>query len=322
MNFKKLEAILNKSLTAELLLIVTTFFWGTTFFLVKSTIEIIPTFPFLTIRFFLASVISLPIFLRQFFRKKIPIRPNFIAGVIIGIFLWISFNFQTIGLQYTSSTVAAFITSLNVIFTPLLAISLFKAPISKRVLITSLAALIGVFLISGMFDYIIEGYNESSVDIIPEMFGNILIIICALAIAFHILFTGKYAPKTDPMALLFFQLLITAFLSAGTMILFQDFEIAYFNPSNWTETVWLTLIVTVLFATTFAYMIQSYYQSKEIVSSSRVALIFSFEPIFAALAGFFVLREILSLIDILGAIIIFLAVLSSHPDYKDNQNEI
>jgi drug/metabolite transporter (DMT)-like permease len=86
------------------------------------------------------------------------------------------------------------------------------------------------------------------------------------------------------------------------MFIFNEFKISYFLPSEWDLTIWIALIVTVLLATLFGY-----YQHKEIISGSRIALLLSFEPIFAAFIGFLFFAEVLTSIEYLGGFLVFSA---------------
>jgi len=302
------ERFLNKTITAEILLITVTFFWGTTFFLVKSSLEIIPPFAFLSIRFSLASLFVIPIFILQKNNKIALIRHSIEKSLIIGIFLWISFAFQTIGLQYTSSTVAAFITGMNVIITPILAVLLFRYHISMKAIGGAILAFLGLSLLSGIFEIDLNNQMDNL-----QLWGNILVFICAIAIAFHILYTEKYAPSIDPFFLMSVQVIVAAVLSLGLSLIVGELKIQYLNPFNWNLTLWVTLIITIFFATIFAYLVQSYYQGKKLVTGSRVALIFSFEPIFAALTGYIFLQESLSLLSTLGALLVFIAMILARP---------
>ena len=301
-----IEILFERKTIGEVLLLITTFFWGSTFILVKLTIEIMPVFTFLTIRFFLAAIVSLPIFIFRYKKTAISLKDNIIKGGIIGVTLWISFAFQTVGLVYTTATIAAFLTGLNVIITPVLGILLFRLKVKRNIIIGAILAFFGVSLLSGILELDLSQSQAQW-----QLFGNVLIIICAIAVAFHILLTERFAPSIDPTGLLFFQLITATILSMVTMLISQQYQPEFLIFSNWDIIIWLTLIVTVFFATVFAFLVQSYYQSKRIISGSRIAVIFAFEPVFAALTSLVMLQEPLSLFGIIGAILIFSAMIIS-----------
>ena len=304
MSVINLQNIINRKIVAEFLLISVTFFWGTTFILVKLSIQEIPVFAFLTIRFTLATLLTFSIFIRVNQRRELKLVDHFTKGSLIGFILWTTFAFQTVGLVYTSPAVAAFLTGLNVVFTPLIGLFLFKFQIQLKIIIVSLLAFVGVSFLSGIFELELS-QTEGQLQLV----GNALIILCALGIAFHILLTEKYAPTLDPIGLLFFQLLISSVLSLGGYIFWSDWNPHNFNPFSWSPVIWITLIITVLFATVLAYFIQSYYQSQNVLSGSRIALIFTFEPIFAALTTVVVLGDIFTPLEFLGAAFILFAIL-------------
>ncbi|MHA2329484.1 MAG: DMT family transporter, partial [Candidatus Hodarchaeales archaeon] len=235
-----IKNLINRKIVAELLLISVTFFWGITFIMVKFSIEEIPVFVFLAIRFIMSSFLTLPFFLIAYQRKELKIVDHFYKGSLIGFILWTTYAFQTIGLAYTSSAVAAFLTGLNVVFTPILGIILFRLHIQRTTIIASLLAFTGVAFLSGVFEL-----DLSQTEGFQQLLGNFLIILCAIGIAFHILFTEKYAPSIDPISLLFFQFLISSILSLGSLFLLGDWNFHDFNPFLWSNIVWITLIITV-----------------------------------------------------------------------------
>jgi len=300
----KIQEFFDQKTVGEILLVLTAFFWGSTFILVKLSIEIMPVFVFLTIRFFLAAMVTLPIFILRFNQISISLKDHAIIGGVIGTILWITFAFQTVGLVYTTATIAAFLTGLSVIITPLLAILLFRSKIHRNVLIGAILAFLGVSLLSGILELDLSQSQGQW-----QLIGNFLIIICAIAIAFHILLTERHAPSIDPAGFLFFQLITATILSMGTMVVTNQNEPEFFNPLNWDPVIWITVIVTVLFATVFAFLVQSYYQSKRIISGSRIVVIYSLEPVFAAIVSLLVLGEFLSFLGFIGATLIFFAMI-------------
>ncbi|MHA1974339.1 MAG: DMT family transporter [Candidatus Hodarchaeales archaeon] len=303
--------VLDKTIVAELLLVLITLFWGSTFFLVKSSIVIIPVFAFLTVRFTLATLIVLPFILKMKKKFLSSRKDNLVKGCIVGLTLYASFAFQTIGLAYTSSTVAAFITGVNVILTPIFGYFLFQSKLTRMSLVGAFLAFTGVALLSGILETNPENLLGNT-----QFLGNVFVFICAIAIAFHILLTEKYTPSVDIWLFLFFQLALVAILSFISALIFGEVNIEYFIPFNWNITIWVTLFITVVFATVLAYLVQSYYQGKEIVSATRVALIFSLEPVFAALTGYIFLHEVLTIVGLIGAVSIFMAMIISHLNNK------
>ncbi len=183
----------------------------------------------------------------------------------------------------------------------------------KKTIIASIIAFFGVFLILGV--------TESNISISTSaLLGDFLILLSTIAIVFHILSTEKFSPQTDPVGMLLFQLVLSTILSILAMFIFNEYRISYFLPSEWDLTIWITLIVTVLFATLFGYFVQIYYQHKEVISGSRIALLLSFEPIFAAFIGFLFFAEVLTLIEYVGGFLVFSALIISRAENPKEKN--
>lgn len=251
-----------------LTLIFTTFFWGSTFVLVKSTVAIIPLDGFITIRFSLATILLFFIAISDkqsiLSLKK---RCTWSVGTLLGLLLYFSFWFQTEGLVLTSPAKAAFITGLNVVLVPILGIYPFKNIITKFDWILGIISLFGLALLSLDFANITK-VNQ----------GDILILVTAICVAYHVLFTEKYN-NIDIKALVFVQMVIISLCSL-TMSLFRS---SYWIPQfNEPQIVWITVIVTAVLATAFAFTSQTYAQQVG-VKSTHIALIFVLEPVFALL---------------------------------------
>ncbi|ACM92651.1 permeases of the drug/metabolite transporter (DMT) superfamily [Nautilia profundicola AmH] len=267
---------------ADFLLLIVAIFWGITFKLVQNAIADIPVFMFLFLRFFLAFLLMFIIFY-----KKISFDKNSIkAAFILGIFNFLVFSFQTFGLLYSPSSVVAFITGLYVILTPIVAFFLFKKHISIYAIIGVILAFLGIYLLTGAD---ISGFGK----------GEILTLISTVFVAFHINYTDIYSKKYNLYTLVTFQFLAVGILS----LIFVPFEKGNITFS---KDVLIALIVTVLFATVFAYFIQTYAQ--KFTTPTKTAIIFAMEPVSAAIFGYFY-GEHLSFIQIIGAVLVIFAML-------------
>jgi drug/metabolite transporter (DMT)-like permease len=264
------------------LLLTVAIFWGVTFKLVQNAISDIPVFMFLFLRFFLAFLLMFIIFY-----KKISFDKNSIkAAFILGIFNFLVFSFQTFGLLYSPSSVVAFITGLYVILTPIVAFFLFKKHISIFAVIGVVLAFLGIYLLTGAD---ISGFGK----------GEIFTLISTFFVALHINYTDIYSKKYNLYTLVTFQFLAVGVLS----LLFTPFEK---GDINFSSDVIIALIVTVLFATVFAYFIQTYAQ--KFTTSTKTAIIFAMEPVSAAIFGYFY-GEHLTSVQITGALLVVLAML-------------
>ena len=266
----------------DFLLLLVAISWGATFVLVQKAIADIPVFVFLSLRFFLAFLLMFIIFFKKLNFNIETLK----AAIILGIFNFLVFSFQTFGLLYTSSSIVAFITGLYVILTPIIAFLLFKKTISIFAIIGTILATIGLYYLT-LSDNLTFGI------------GEFLTFLSAIFVALHINFTDIYSKKYNIYTLVTFQFLTIALLS----VIFIPFEKGNINFS---KDVVIALIVTVIFATVFAYFVQTYAQ--KFTSSTKTAVIFAMEPVSAAIFGYFY-GEHLTYKQILGAILVITAMI-------------
>ena len=281
-------------LRADLLLLSVAIGWGVTFLMVQDAINSTPVYAFLFFRFALATILMFFIaykFLKQTNKKTI------LYGVILGVFLFSAFATQTFGLLYTKSSIVAFITGLNVICVPFLGYLLFKEHISKKVFIATIVAVIGLYLLT------MSGSLTIGI-------GEFLTLICALLFALQIIFTGKFSKEVNVFLLVLFQLITVSFLSLVFSLTLDDVT---FNL-NYDYTFFKAVIITAVFATVYAFLIQTYMQ--QFTTASKTAIIFTMEPVSAAIYAFLAIGEVLSSIQITGAVLIILATLIAEIKFK------
>ena len=282
----KLKAKLYE-LRADLLLLSVAIAWGVTFLMVQDAINTTPVYAFLFFRFGLASFLMFFIayrFLNQINKKTI------LYGITLGVFLFSAFATQTFGLAYTKSSIVAFITGLNVICVPFLAYFFFKEHIRKNVLLATFVAVIGLYLLT-MSGTLTLGK------------GEFLTLACAILFALQIIFTGKFSKEVNVYLLVLFQLITVTVLSLIFSLMLDDvtfnltYDYAFFKA----------VIITAVFATVYAFLIQTYMQ--QFTSATKTAIIFTMEPVSASIFAYFMVNEILTYIQIVGAILIILATL-------------
>ena len=281
-------------LREDLLLLSVAIAWGVTFLMVQDAINSTPVYAFLFFRFALATILMFFIaykFLKQTNKKTI------LYGVILGVFLFSAFATQTFGLLYTKSSIVAFITGLNVICVPFLGYLLFKEHISKKVFIATIVAVIGLYLLT------MSGSLTIGI-------GEFLTLICALLFALQIIFTGKFSKEVNVFLLVLFQLITVSFLSLVFSLTLDDVT---FNL-NYDYTFFKAVIITAVFATVYAFLIQTYMQ--QFTTASKTAIIFTMEPVSAAIYAFLAIGEVLSSIQITGAVLIILATLIAEIKFK------
>lgn len=288
---------MKKSTLADLSLLAVALVWGITFVLVQNAISFLPPHTFNAIRFFIASVFLFLLIL-MFFRKQLQeVSLKMVkAGVILGIWLFCGYAFQTVGLLYTTSSKAGFITGLSVVLVPLFALILLKERLKWPAIVGVAAATIGLYLLT-LGDTL--GINR----------GDLLIFLCAISFGLQIIFTGKYAPNYPSMALSLIQIATVSVLSAISAFFLEDWHKGLQADTLLHPAVIWALLITAIPATALAFLAQTICQ--KFTSSTHVALIFSMEPVFAALAAILLTNEVLGFKALSGCILIFIGMILS-----------
>ncbi|WP_251554741.1 DMT family transporter [Neobacillus muris] len=294
---------MNKPLMADLSLLFVTLIWGITFVLVQNAIDFLEPFAFNGIRFFIAALLLLASLLifdrRQLKRLNKKIMG---IGVFIGFWLFLGYVTQTIGLLYTTTSKAGFITGLSVVLVPMFSMLLLKQIPGKNALIGVLTATVGLFLLT-MTD--ISGLTA----------GDGFVFICAISFAMHIIITGKFSNQYPTLLLTVIQISTVAIFSLASSFLFENWRKSFNLNTLMNADVVIALIITSVFATAIAFYIQTNFQ--KYTSATRVALIFAMEPVFAAITGYFWAHERLSASAFFGCLLIFLGmILAELPSNK------
>jgi drug/metabolite transporter (DMT)-like permease len=276
-----------KSYQADGILLLVAISWGVTFALVQDAIEEIPVYTFLFWRFGFAFMLMAIVAWRHWGRLN---RATLYASVTLGLLNFFAFAFQTYGLTVTLSSTVAFITGLNVIFIPFLALLLFKRSVSRYAIIGAVIAVVGLWFLTG------QGGLGMGV-------GELYTLICAVLFSLHILFTDRFVRRYDVTLLVTIQFGIITLASLVTGMVVDG----AIMPASYSNTFILALVATVLFATVFAFWAQSSMQ--RFTTPAKTALIFTMEPLSAALFGYFYAGEILSPLQMLGGGLMIAGVL-------------
>jgi len=272
-------------------LILVALIWGTTFVLVKEALRDISTLLFLTLRFSLASVALAALFRKQVRDGPGPAgwRDTLTGGALAGVCLFTGYVLQTLGLKYTSAAKTGFITGLYIPLVPLIGALVYKK-------LPRTVELMGVGLaLAGMGLLTLQG------DSLSVGLGDLLVMGCAVAYAFHILVLGHFAPRVSAPLLTVVQIAVGAGLGAAAFWWVEPVRV------RWSPQVWAALGVTSLLATALAFGIQTWAQRYS--SATRTALIFSLEPVFAWGTSYLALGETLSARGIVGAVLILAGIL-------------
>lgn len=277
-----------KRTEAEFLMMLVALIWGVTFVLVKNALADIGPFLFLGIRFVLAFLV-LAIFS---FKNIIKVEVSTVAaGCLLGFFLFIGYVFQTVGLQYTTSSNAGFITGVSVVLVPIMFYIKKRTWPDWQTTLTVVMAATGLFLLSVPAGKFALGY------------GDLLVLVCAFGFALHIVFVSKYSWRHNAVAITGVQILFVGLLCLVIGLAAEPI------PQHMGSDTILAIIVTSVFATSLAFLLQNYLQ--RFSTPTRFAVVLTTEPVFAALAGFVWANEILTARAYTGAALILLAMLLS-----------
>jgi drug/metabolite transporter (DMT)-like permease len=267
-------------------LFLTTVLWGTSFIITKTITKDVPIFAYLTLRYSIALVGLIPILYRF---KRIN-KKTLYGGIITGILYYISMVFQTYGLQTTTAGKTGFITGLGTVLVPFVMWFAYKKKVKLRIWIAVVLSTLGMGFL------LLEG--ESGVFI-----GDMLILVCAVFYAFFVVANDDFVRKVDIYLFSFVQLAILSLLSLGSSFVLNE---------NWSMTpitidFWLIILYMGLGVTTLTFLFQNYGQ--QYLSPTKTAIIFTLEPVFAALFGVLFGKEIITIFGLIGATMIFTALL-------------
>jgi drug/metabolite transporter (DMT)-like permease len=232
--------------------------------------------------------VILPLILKTGRIKTLPWKP----GLLAGLFLFIGFAAQTIGLQYTTASKSGFITGLNVVFVPIFAAMFEKRLLRRNSVIAVILAVFGLYLLTNPQA---QSFNR----------GDVWTILCAAGFALHIIALDWYSRKVDYVGLFFLQILTVAILS-GIAFPFENKGFILIQHEL-TGNIIFAVVITAIFATAVAFFIQNWAQ--RITTGTRTALILTMEPVFAAVTAYFFLHERLGWMGLAGAGVILVAII-------------
>ncbi len=302
-----------KSLGSALLLLLTAIIWGTAFVSQVSGMYSVGAFTFSASRNVLGAVILVPVILIMRIRKRgfsgkkpYSMKTTILAGVICGIVLTAANLFQQFGLMTTTVGKGGFITSLYIIFTPVLGL-LVGRKVSLPVWFCVAAAAFGFYLLCINEDF--------SVGI-----GDILVFICSVIFAVHILVIDHFSSKIDGIMTACIQLAVCALISGLLAFIFEKPSIDQIIEG----------IIPILYAGVLssgvAYTLQIIGQRD--LNPTVAALIMSLESVISSAAGYFayqfgILKEEQTMTSrqIIGCIIIFTAVVAVQLPFPDRKKK-
>lgn len=279
---KKCVIKMKSKLTLYIAMISIAAVWGSSFVVMKDSLERQNVFSFLSSRFILAALLMFlykPGVFRGLTKKFI------YRGIIAGILLGGGYIFQTYGLTKTTVSNTGFITGLYLVFTPLISLIILKRHVLKIQWLAVIVATIGLFFIS---------YNGVTIGL-----GEILVLISAFIYGAHFVALGEWSDGKNTYALTFIQVVTVAALTS--IFAFKDgFQVA---PDS---TVWLAILYTAFFATFIGFLIQTKAQS--VMSATVASVLLATETPFAVFFGLYFHSDPLTLRIITGGSLVMAAM--------------
>ena len=273
-----------------------TFIWGTTFIAQDTGMDNIGPFTFNAVRFFIGFLAIVPfVFLFELKKLKTELKSDIktfiILSFLIGLSLFLGSALQQVALLYTDVANAAFFTIFYVPMVPII-IFLFR----RRSIHWSVWPSVILCLIGG---YLLTNFQDATV-----RFGDSLIVLGALFWSTHIIFTGIIVIKYNlPLTLGAIQTLIVASFSFLIGSIYEEFIYADIIKEIY------SILYAGILSGGFAFVLQIYAQKN--IAPAPAAIIFSLEGVFATIAAWYLLNQILDINNLLGCFFILCGVLLS-----------
>ena len=273
-----------------------TFIWGTTFIAQDTGMDNIGPFTFNAVRFFVGFLAIVPLaFLFEVKKFKSEFKLDFktfaILSFLIGLSLFLGSALQQVALLYTDVANAAFFTIFYVPIVPII-IFLFR----KKSLHWSVWPSVVLCLIGG---YLLTNFHDATIRL-----GDTLVVLGALFWSTHIIFTGIIVTKYNlPLTLGAIQTLLVALFSFVIGFIYEEFIIE--NILNEID----SILYAGILSGGFAFVLQIYAQKN--ITPAPAAIIFSLEGVFATIAAWILLNQILGVNNLLGCFFILCGVLLS-----------
>lgn len=284
-------------LLGQFLLLTATIVWGSSFIILKETIEDLPAMYVIGVRFLISAVLLGAIF----FKKTVGIRRKVLLhGLILGVVLSAAYITQTLGLKYISAGKNAFITSLYCVLCPFMLWAISGEKPKMYNIVSVALCMVGIGLVE------LAGKSENDANV---LLGSVLTGVCAIFYASQIIFTGKFHKENDDVI----QLLTVQLLTAGVVIssISLIFELPKCGISGYALNVdqmikigYLTLICTL-----YAQLAQMI--GIKLTEPNRAAVILTLEAVFGVIFAIILGDEKVTPILLIGFGVIFIGTLIS-----------
>ena len=297
-----------------IMLLLTAFIWGSAFVAQKSGMDYIGPFTFNMARCFIGALDLVPVIIFSLRKARAgndadPDDPNalisssskrnlLIGGLFCGIAMFTAASLQQMGMVYTTSGKAGFITALYIIIVPVLGLLIGKKV--RRILWVCVAmAVVGLYLLTMS--------GEASINR-----GDVLITGCAFVFAAHILIIDHFSPRTNAIALSALQLLLTGIFSLPCAALFEEIDWANIIACH------VPILYAGVMSCGIAYTMQIVAQ--KFTEPTVASLLLSLESVFAVITGMIILGEMMSGREFAGCAIMFAAIILAQLPSRDERD--
>jgi drug/metabolite transporter (DMT)-like permease len=261
--------------------------WGSSFLVVKSSMDSMQPHTLLAIRFTIGSLILSTIFHK---RLKQITKDYLVSGGIIGVFLFIAYSIQTIGIIDTTPGKNAFLTAIYCVIVPYLYWIVDKNKPNKYNIIAAILCLTGIGLVSISSEFKIQS-------------GDAFSLISGFFYAAHMISIAKLAKNRDPVLLTIVQFAYAAIISWVVTLLFEDI------PTSLSTNAIIELIYLAVFATAIALLLQNVGQKH--TKPAQASIILSLEAVFGVMFSVIFYKEEITLKLFFGFLLIFIAIIIS-----------
>lgn len=289
---------MKQQIKSSLILLLTATIWGVAFVAQSVGMEYIGPFTFNAIRCVLGGLVLIPVILVLKKKKetgaenqeKEDKKTLWTGGIACGVILCIASNLQQFGIMEASVGKSGFFTALYIVMIPVIGIFIGKRPGIKLWFCVALAV-VGMYLLC---------MKDGSFTIER---ADIMLLLCALAFSFHILVVDYFSPKVDGVKMSCIQFFVCGVLSAVGMLFTETPDISNIQAA------WLPLLYAGLLSCGVGYTLQIVGQKG--INPVIASLIMSLESVISALAGWVILGQVLSPKEILGCVLMFVAIITT-----------
>lgn len=286
----------NKSIIASFSLAIIALVWGTSYAIMKDTLDVVEPFTIMTIRFVGAVIILSIIYIKKILNIKVKDLKN---GCIIGFTMFGAFFTLIIGMQHTAVSKQSFLIGSFVVMVPFLRWLINKKKPDIFAIIGASCALIGLGMLTlgG-----IDGINK----------GDIYSLFCAFFFALHMITIEKYCNSSDPIILSIVQFAVTGLIFLFLSYSFESFDFSVIKHAK------ISIAYLVIVSTVIAFVAQNIIQ--KYISATSTALILTLESAFGSIFAVYYLNEKMSLMMIIACLIIFLGIVTQETKWNFIRN--